>query len=412
MALCFHVKLFLHMKSKLITVLLCTFAFLLSLEVISWLLLSADVKPQVVRNQPHVIWNRDGIAPHLSDQNRIGEVLRNYVAWEEKHPEIQKPFEVDMDLRIERARYVHKGVKTGQGVFKGFDTLNADINDDFELYGANSGKLKYSIHYETDSFGRRKTGYENKANAKYNLIFVGCSFTFGEGVPTNSTFPAIVGKLIPQARTYNLGVPGSSPALRLLALKNNKKLLKDIDPEIPTYIIFTFIDDHIRRVIGTSLQIQNLPNQYEEAPDFYLENNKLMMHPDYYQRFKYLRKLNKLYSYTNFAKVTRLEFPMVSDYHYELLAKIISEMKNEIKTVLPETREIYLAAFPEQNYYVQALRPYLMKEGVKTLDYAGINFPTLMGRHFHLEHDIHPSAKTYEMYGHLLVSDLKKDLDF
>ncbi len=399
------------MKSKLIIVLLCPFVFLISLEALSWILIAADVKPQVVRNHPHVVYSREGISEHLSDQGRIGELLRQYVAWEDKHPEMKQPYEVDMDLRREPGRYVHRGVKTGQKFFNGFDTLNSSVNDDFELFGANSGKLKYSAHYKTDSSGRRMTGHENTPKAKLNLIFLGCSFTFGEGVPEDSSFPAVVGKLIPDARTYNLGVPGSSPSLRLLALKRNKNLLKDIDPKLPTYIIFTFIDDHIRRVIGTSLQLLNLPNQYEEAPDFYLENNELLMHPDYYQRHKYLRKLNKFYSYTKFSKLTRLEFPFVDDYHFELVARIISEMKKEIKNVLPETRDIYLSAFPEQNFYVHKLRPFLEKEGVKSFDYAGINFPTIMGRHFHLEHDIHPSAKTYEIYSHFLANDLKKDLD-
>ena len=382
----------------------------MALEGFSRILIAADVKPQVALKLPHIVWSRDDIPKYLSDPNRLGEVLRGYVAWEEQHPEIKLPHNPDMELRKEQARYERQGTKTGKYFFSGFDTLTRDLDDEFRVYGAKSGKIKYSINYKTDSAGRRTTGFENTPAAKRNIIFLGCSFTFGEGVPDASTFPAVVGRSLKDSRIYNLGVPGSSPSYRLMALKKNKKLLEGIDPTLPTYIIITFIDDHMRRVFGTSLQLHNVKTHYEDAPDFYIGNHKLLMHPDFYQRHKALRVLNKIYSLSGFSQLTRIEFPLIRKDQFELVARIVSEMKNEIATVLPQTREIYLAAFPGQNYYIKRMRPHLGKAGVKTLDYSGINFLKLLGRHFHLDHDGHPSAKTYDLYGFLLSADLKKDL--
>lgn len=400
------------MRFKVFSLLISFFIFIGALEGISWIFLAADFQNSHVVQFPMSVSNREEIAKHLMGQNRVSEVLRNYVAWEEKHPEILNWVSVDDKFRLEASRYVHQGARHSKHLFADFDLLERNINDEFSAYGASSGKLKFKVSYKTDSAGRRVTGYENIPEARMNLIFIGCSFTFGEGLTETSTIPSVVGKLLPFARTYNLGVPGSSPSQRLASLRKSKKLLEGIDSRLPTYIIFTFIDDHLRRVVGSSAFIKYVPTFYEKAPEFYLKNNKLQMHRNFLQRNKFWRDFIVFYSSTNFAKFTHFELPLIRDDHFELLAKIMSEIKYEVRSVLPETKDIYFAGFPDQDFYFKKLIPYMHQEGVKTLDYTGINYPALMRNHFHLKTDVHPSDKAYDLYANLLIADLKKELNF
>lgn len=68
------------------------------------------------------------------------------------------------------------------------------------------------VQFSFDKNNRRQV--ENAPSTKNDtaVLFIGCSFTYGEGVDGNETFASLVSKEIKYANVYNLEVGASSPS--------------------------------------------------------------------------------------------------------------------------------------------------------------------------------------------------------
>lgn len=381
------------------------FLFLGSLEVISWIALKTGLRPQHVKIEG-LINDHSGIEKAAERQDRIGEISRIFISWSKNHPEIYTPHPEYEELRSEPARYDYVGTKSGKSFFRSYDELAPDINDEFSLYGKNSGKVKYKINYQTDKYGRRLTGFENVPDARMNIIFMGCSYTFGEGVETNDTLPAQVGKILPKARVYNIGVPGSSLPGRLSVLIKSPQLLGAIDPSLPTILIYVFLDDHLRRMAGTSELFRRGDYLFFESPAFSLEGSKLKLEKGFDEDFWNFRWPAFLYSKTKFAEFSHLEVPPISTSQFKLQEELLQRLESEVRKILPMTKETYLATFPGENFYIPKFSSNL--QGVTLLDYSGFDFQNIMAGNYYLPADFHPAARTYEFFSMLLANDLKK----
>ena len=65
----------------------------------------------------------------------------------------------------------------------------------------------FQITYEINSIGLREKEIANEKN-RYRVLFLGDSFTFGEGIPIGKRFSDLVGKAFPNIETINAGFPG------------------------------------------------------------------------------------------------------------------------------------------------------------------------------------------------------------
>lgn len=79
------------------------------------------------------------------------------------------------------------------------NTSNTDVKVDFY-----TRKVDYSGNYNINSLGNRNSGYNN---FNYNTIFMGCSFTFGEGLDDQKTLAYKVNKF-KKVNAINTGVGG------------------------------------------------------------------------------------------------------------------------------------------------------------------------------------------------------------
>ena len=382
---------------KYFKVLISLMVFLITLEFLSWVGIKSGLN----------IHNENLVPAEIRDE-RTSKILSIFSSWKKNHSEIEIPAKDSEDLQRESSRYDHTGVTTKVSFFSGYDELSPNIDDEFILYGKESGRIKHRTRYKTDASGRRVTGYENVPNPKLNIIFVGCSYTFGEGVSEEETFPAQVGKLLKGARVYNLGVPGSSLAWRVALLMKKPSLLNGIDPTIPSIIVYTYLDDHLRRMSGTSELFHRDDNLYYNSHAFSVENDSLILEDGFDENFWNFRWLAFFYSKTNFSHLTRLELPPVSTSQFELQEKLLWKLEEEIRKTLPLTKKTYLATFPGQNFYAGKLSPFL--RNVTFLDYSGFDFNDMAKGHFFLPGDFHPSAKAYEFFSLLLANDLKDQL--
>ncbi len=364
--------------------------FAVTLEIISWLLLRSGPR---INHPPHF---------NISEWNKVKTNLQNFP---ERFPQIKYPALENLALKNEPPKYPMTGETTGKGLFS-YSILTSNLDDIFSLRGRDSGQIKYRVRYVTDEHGRRKTSFTRDRNYASQLFFMGCSYTMGEGIEQDLIFPSLVAKKLPKTKVTNFGVAGSSPSKNLRTMTDNKKsYFKGLNRDVPAYVIYTYIDDHIRRIIGTSVSFSINPQRMSD-PYYFLHKEELIYGGSFQDNFGNFRWILEKFGRTNFAHATALELPVIGSDHLELTAKILAKMKTELQGEFPELKDFIVAVYPGNNYYFHELKKYLEAEGITTLDYSQINIHHLLNGHHTLITDGHPSSLAHTFYSELILQDL------
>jgi hypothetical protein len=119
-----------------------------------------------------------------------------------------------------------------------------------------NNQLMYNVRYSTNALGLRITpkdllpGKYPLSQKHQNIVFFGCSYTYGEGVQDNQTTPYLVeerskGKL----RSYNLACHGYGPH-QMLRIMETGMLDTIIPDKKPTIAVYQGIMAHINRCSG------------------------------------------------------------------------------------------------------------------------------------------------------------------
>lgn len=95
------------------------------------------------------------------------------------------------------------------------------------------------IEYYTNERGFRSSGPDEKSPTQADILVVGCSQTFGQSVPSEATFAAVIGQEL-GVSTINLGVSGYGGINSLLLSRR----FKDLQPSI---LVYGFWEDHLYR---------------------------------------------------------------------------------------------------------------------------------------------------------------------
>ncbi len=106
----------------------------------------------------------------------------------------------------------------------------------------------YHIAVSTDSLGRRTTLSSADSLPPFYAIFLGCSFTFGHSVSDHETLPSLFSARQPAFQSYNYGVQGYGTQQLPFVLDRIERAA-DI-PQDDGFLVYTFIDNHVNRVIG------------------------------------------------------------------------------------------------------------------------------------------------------------------
>jgi hypothetical protein len=112
-------------------------------------------------------------------------------------------------------------------------------NNVVEFYHPDSG-TRY--HAFTDQRGARVTDRGEQTPSHADLMFIGCSFTWGLGVINEDTYAAQTGRLL-GVSTVNLGMGGYSSIQSLLRLRRN------LDSK-PRVVIYGFLGTHLERNVS------------------------------------------------------------------------------------------------------------------------------------------------------------------
>jgi hypothetical protein len=132
-------------------------------------------------------------------------------------------------------------------------------------------KVLYDVTYTTNQHGLRVSPHDLASSKNYsnkdvkNVVFFGDSFTYGEGVNDNETFPFLFEKLSEgKYKTYNFAFHGYGPHQMLRILETG--LLDEVmSGNKPSIAIYLALIEHIDRASGKILWDYNVP-KYKLSP--------------------------------------------------------------------------------------------------------------------------------------------------
>ncbi|MFY0594212.1 hypothetical protein [Roseivirga sp.] len=211
-------------------------------------------------------------------------------------------------------RYYTANPELGYGVSDSSFSIRATkrwIKSDKEIYSAN-----YSF-----ANGRRVTPGSDTTSQQYS-IFLGGSFTFGEGLNDTETLPYYYNQLYPQKRNIiNYGFHGYGTHQVYTIVKNQIANDTTLEKAENVDVYYWFIDPHILRANGYSSWDQNSPK--------YIMENGILKTSGSFKRAKESRVLvEKLF-----------DFVWTNSNIYQRIKSRLSTRKEEVSLFLTLVKE-------------------------------------------------------------------------
>jgi len=257
----------------------------------------------------------------------------------------------------------------------------------------------YNAVYSTDNYSRRLTpDHADGIPKKKFALFFGCSYTFGEGLNDNETLPYFFSRLQPAYRSYNYGLSGYGPQQMLEHLKR-----KGVETEIAEkkgILIYTFIDHHVNRVIGT---MRSYSIWADIMPYYFLdEEQKLVRQGSFRTGRPFLNAVYGVLNKSQVVKALNLDFPKIRGHHLLLTARIFDESKKIFEKKF-KSNKFYVLFYPGSQH-VRSLKPYLQQFKIDYLDYSGLFDPR--EPQYHITGDVHPSAAAFKILAEQICHDM------
>lgn len=280
------------------------------------------------------------------------------------------------------------------------DTLGYRAKKNWHLEWRPSTENKSLLHFSTDSLSRRiiPTNDSTRNDRSQYALFLGCSYTYGDGVSDDETMPYFFEQKTSNFRAKNYGFMGYSP-LQALALFQHRNLRKEIK-EKDGLAVYTYINDQIDRVIPASRWIELMEGRFPNLIQQSMITDGI-----------FLNKHHVLYDFIHWAGKTntfqyfKIGYPRAhNDAHYQLVVD-----------VLKKTEEAYKKQFKNDNFYViifpgspltPSMKMMFKQANTKYFDYSNL----LDIEKNHLPFDVnHPKGEVYKLVMEKFCSDLQKE---
>ncbi|MFM7023655.1 MAG: hypothetical protein ACKOXB_11830 [Flavobacteriales bacterium] len=253
------------------------------------------------------------------------------------------------------------------------------------------GKNIYSSLIHSDSLGHRKTPFDSTKNKQ--AIFLGCSFTFGEGLNDEQTLPWLCAQNS-EYNTLNLACVGYGPQQALLQMRS-----LHLTPDKETKVIYVYIDGHIQRVNG----FLSVVNSYgKDFPYPQLEDNSLVMYPSFSEKSPALASLYAALKDCQTMQYFNTNLPLFTqERHYELFGKTIEELAREVKKKY--NNELVILIYPGSEQHNEVLE-HVNINLIQVLDYSSLC--TKGDEKYFFPKDGHPNALVNQMIARRILKEL------
>ncbi len=278
--------------------------------------------------------------------------------------------------------------------------------NEFNLLKTINGDTAYYASFSSDNNSMRVAD-EKMLNDSFHAlpdktnhaIFLGCSFTFGMGLNYYCTFPYIFEKSHKNYKSYNYGVFGYGTHHCCLLFDegintiNNKSV-----PEDSGFCMYTYIDDHLDRVFGSSGYL----SYYKNTPYVSIENDNLKRKKIPFLQTCLAWILNNSSTMNHF----KIEFkhPKNEEF-YKRFAGLVNYMANKYNKLKPYGR-FYVSIYPYNDQNKDTAWIKFINKEIKVLR---IPPPEDFDRNpsYIIKHDWHPTKELNQYY----VNEISKLID-
>jgi hypothetical protein len=268
-----------------------------------------------------------------------------------------------------------------------------------------SHRLVYDTVYSIDAFERRVVPVPiQKGAGKRFLMLLGCSFTFGEGVSDDETFPAQVARRLPAYHVYNFGNLGDGPNNALAMLEDPSLNRNRGITEAHGDAIFLFIDDHLRRALGT-MQFLARNRRGENSPFYALSDDRLVRNGSFRTGRPLATQAYELLGSSQLLRFFNVDLPRLSETNLDLIAAMFERMRDVLQHSYSVDR-FRVLIYPNSPTGPEFAR-LLERRGVETIDDSSIQIDQILSGHATLYGYRHPSPLAYRFLADLLVEDPK-----
>lgn len=263
-------------------------------------------------------------------------------------------------------------------------------------------KVMATKRYTIDGFGRRATPVSRPGKRDQFIVFLGCSFTFGEGCADNETLPYYVGEMAPRYVPYNYGVGGYGPQQALVRLRSNtmRSEVKE-----PTGIgVYVYLGAHLDRAIGGMACISGWGGKF---PYFYLDGGQLKYGGSFDEGRPWTSGLYHWVSKSQIMRVLNVSLPLWhTRTHYDTVAAIIREQRDRFIEQFPGSRFcvlIYNPGLVHPGWLISRLSD----SGIDTYEAAEVLGPVSEARGGLLKYpDGHPIPESHKIVAEFFVKRL------
>ncbi len=269
-----------------------------------------------------------------------------------------------------------------------------------------SRKIIYDIHFNIDSHHRRRTPVAKRADQA--IVMFGDSVTFGEGVDDEQTSPYLLAQLRKDAQVLNMGLSGSGPGEFLYEVSEKPfGRLADLSQKNKIFI-YTFIDDHMERLICRSNCMADDWAWARAKPYYEIVDDVPQFRGTFEDRY-FLNAVYRVLHKSAFLNSQNVIVPpFFSNKHFDLFAAMMAEAEKHLHKNFPGS-QFYVVFFPgRSSSFGAAASKACQAKGLQVLNYDSIDVYTLTGRRDHVVGDGHPSPLAYYIFAKLLDRDLPR----
>lgn len=259
----------------------------------------------------------------------------------------------------------------------------------FRMYIPYENNLYYLLRDR--KYLRKPVGLEYKD--KKPVVLYGCSYSYGYLLDDNENFGAKLSEKTKRP-VYNYSVSARGIQNMLYFLEKEEHY---DDFEEPEYVIYTFIDDHVRRLYTPCNSNDNI-----EFIEYTLKNDKLVRKET---PFKYL---HSLYIYNRFQNFCYNKFVKNKKKTEEILIKYFEQSRDLFVKHYPNTKFVILL-YPDvkDSYTYSPVWERLKNEGFIILNANEVAQVDLTKEEYKLDDKVHPNAQAWEKITDKLVNILR-----
>lgn len=269
-----------------------------------------------------------------------------------------------------------------------------------------SGQTVFDVQAHVDEHGRRRSFERPRPQAREHLLLMGCSFTFGDGLPDSESLPWQINLLQANATALNLGFSGSS-APHFWVGAFHKDIFSGIAPARGA-AVYIFKGDHLTRALGAA----SLSDWGQERESVESVEGRLQWTGTFKKAHPWRTAFYRVLWRSYFFRLLGLDLPPLTQARYDEFVQIISEIRDRYLEKFGSENRFVFVIYPNRfvdRYNLDRLILSLNKYKIPFLNYGGADLSELVEGAAGIPYDGHPNVKANRVMAELLIKDLKLD---